>query len=125
MLVFTEDGCFYSTVKDFDGDFLWVRSQDKRSIEQFIKFLKAIHPDRTYTLMRRPEWDYEFRVRAERDEWGAYLEATAQAIEANKIKPTIAAAVGHDHAYAKAVSELFYRLSETRPSGTVPAWLRR
>ena len=124
MLLFTEDGLFYVVVKDWDEDFLWARSQDRRSIEELVEFLKSEHPDKTYTLMRRSDWDYEFRVAVSRDEWSDYLDFKTDLIQAGKFKPTVAQARGHNHPISKAVTELFYFMSHNRPSGTLPNWLK-
>jgi ferredoxin-NADP reductase len=123
MLVFTEDGLFYVVVKDWDGDFLWARSQDRRSIEELVEFLKAEHPERSYALMHQPDWDYEFRAKVTRSEWSDYLDFKTDLIQAGKFKPTVGAARGHTHPISRAVTELFYFMSENRPNGSKPAWL--
>ena len=128
MLLFTENGHYFTVVEDFtDPEFLWVRSQDKASIRDVIGHLKNRFPipanGVTFELINEPTWDYQFRVKLTRPLWAEYLGHVTDTLCANKLKPAVAAARGYDHPIAKAVEQVFYYMSENRPDGSKPAWL--
>jgi len=123
-VVFTEDGCYYTAVKDWDEDYLWVRSQDRRSIDRLVRLMEALHPDEQYEVIDRPGWDYQFRVALWREEWAEFLSVGAAGIQAGKIKPAVMDAVGHGHPVYRCVEQVFYFMSRNRTDGSKPNWLR-
>lgn len=129
MLMVTEKGHYYTAVEDFyDPEIVWVRSQDRESIEEVIRGLGALVPvpdERvTYELVDRPDWDYEFRVKLTKELWALWLGELARSIDCHTIKSTVAQARGHGHPISKMVESVFYFMSNNRPDGSIPGWLR-
>ena len=128
MLIFTGQGHFLSVVEDAnDPEMLLVRSQDRESVQGVITPLKRRFPIPdtrvTYELVDEPDWDYQFRVRLTRSLFREYLAGTVDGIDYHKVKPTVAKARGHEHPISRMVEEIFYRMSENRSDGSLPAWL--
>jgi len=131
MLLVTDRGHYFTVVEDMDDpEMVFVRSQDRESIEDVIGTLQD-HipiPDRrvSYELVDEPDWDYQFRVRLTRGLWAWYLDDFVEhRLRAHKLKPAVAEARGHRHPVSRMVEEVFYYMSHNRPGGTKPAWLRR
>lgn len=125
MLLITERGHAFTAVEDIDDpSMLFVRSQDRESIEDLATSLEGLTGHRP-EVIERPDWDYQFRCHLERRELDAYLSDAVNRISAHKLKPAVAESRGHDHPISHAVFDLFMYLSRNRPDGSVPAWLRR
>lgn len=128
MILITDKGHYFTVVEDMaDQGMLWVRSQDKRSVQHVIAVLQSRIPipvdGVTYELIDNADWDYRFRVRLSRELWAVYLEVVAEETSAYKLKPAIAEARGDKHPISKLTEEIFYYMSHNRPDGTLPAWL--
>lgn len=128
MLIFTGRGHFLSVVEDMnDPEMVFVRSQDRESVQRVITVLEGQIPvpDKrvTYELIDEPDWDYQFRVHLTKSLFQVYLIDTVYDIDYHKVKPTVAEARGYEHPISRMVEEIFYRMSENRPDGSLPAWL--
>lgn len=123
MLVFTGSGSYWTAVEDRDSDDLWLRSQDEASVDAAVAALEKMYPGRTYKVIIQPTWDYLARIKISKEEFGALLTEEASRIDYHKIKPTVAQAVGVDHPVSRMVAEIFYRMSENRPDGSLPGWM--
>lgn len=128
MLLVTDKGHYFTVVEDIDDpEMLWVRSQDKESIEHASNVLSGLIPipdsRADYEVIDEPEWDYQYRIRVTRPLWGMYLQYATDRTRAHKLKPAVAAARGTGHPVSKMVYEVFMFMSENRPDGSLPAWL--
>lgn len=124
MLIVTERGHYFTSVEDReDPGMLYVRSQDRASIEDLANRLQAL-TNNWHEIIEQPDWDYQFRCHLTRGEWALYLGDAAERIEAYKLKPAVAAARGADHPVSHAVFDFFMETSRNRPDGSLPVWLR-
>lgn len=128
MLLVTDRGHYFTVVEDFDDpDVLWVRSQDRQSIEHVVTVLRRLvtipAEKADLELLDEPAWDYQFRVKLTRPLWAMYLEHVTNETTAHKLKPAVAEARGANHPISKLVEETFYYMSHNRPDGSLPDWL--
>lgn len=124
MLLVTDKGLYYTVVEDFDDPtVLWARSQDRKSVEEAAVWLEDRF-SHGFPVINEPTWDYQFRVKVSREEWGAWLAHQSYQVSAHKLKPAVAQARGALHPISRMVEEVFYFMSENRPDGSKPGWLR-
>lgn len=129
MLLVTGTGTYLTIVEDMDdAEMVFVRSQDKLSVQRVISKLERVVPIPdtrvTYELIENPEWDYQFRVHLTKALFSTWLEHEAMKIDYHKVKPTVSEARGFDHPISKMVEDVFYDMSHNRPDGSLPGWLR-
>lgn len=124
MLLVTDKGHYFTVVEDFaDPTVLWVRSQDKASIQHVREVLAHVGPGPVPELVDEPTWDYRFRVRLSRQEWIDYQINATQELSCHKLKPAVAEARGAGHPVSRMVEEVFYFMSYNRPDRSKPGWI--
>lgn len=128
MLLVSDKGHYFTVVEDFDDpEVLWVRSQDRASVEHASTVLGNLVPIPNekvdLTVLDEPSWDYQYRIKVTRPLWTMYLQYVTERTTAHKLKPAVAAARGKNHPVSRMVMDVFMYMSSNRPDGSLPAWL--